>query len=131
MFIANWFVTEDHARETGLWVHENIHVSEACDLVGEVPAVSKGDLDLMVRPEPYRQRQRRHAHAHQKSPRPRQSTQRTASAHPDQMGLLHEQVTSELACPAGWAGRMSLCPGRTPESSVTMLSGSPVAVRTG
>ena len=46
-------------------------------------------------------------------------------------GLLHEQVTSELACPAGWAGRMSLCPGRTPESSVTMLSGSPVTARTG
>lgn len=32
MFIANWFVTEDHARESGLWVHDNIHISEACDL---------------------------------------------------------------------------------------------------
>ncbi|MDQ1306035.1 MAG: transposase, family [Actinomycetota bacterium] len=46
-------------------------------------------------------------------------------------GLLHEQVTSEMACPEGRAGRMLLCPGLTPESSVTMLSGSPETVRTG
>ena len=51
MFFANWFVTEDHARESGLWVHDNIHIGEACDLVGEVPAVSKEDLDRIVRPE--------------------------------------------------------------------------------
>ena len=53
---ANWFVTEDHALESGLWVHDNIHISEACALVGEVPEVSKKDLDRIVRPEPYRQR---------------------------------------------------------------------------
>lgn len=41
MFIANWFVTEDHARESGLWVHDNIDIGEACALVGEVPEVSK------------------------------------------------------------------------------------------
>ena len=46
-------------------------------------------------------------------------------------GLLQEQVTSEMACPPGWAGRMLLCPGLTPESSVMMLSGSPETVRTG
>lgn len=46
MFIADWFVTEDHARDSGLWVHDNIHIGEACDLVGEVPEVSKEDLDL-------------------------------------------------------------------------------------
>ena len=51
MFIANWFVTEDHACESGLWVHDNIHIVEACDLVGEVPEVSKEDLDRIVRPE--------------------------------------------------------------------------------
>lgn len=51
MFIANWFVTEDHARDSGLWVHDNIHTGEACDLVGEVPEVSKEDLDRIVRPE--------------------------------------------------------------------------------
>lgn len=28
MFIANWFVTEDHARGSGLWIHDNIHISE-------------------------------------------------------------------------------------------------------
>lgn len=51
MFIANWFVTEDHARESGLWVHDNIHIGEAYELVGEVPEVSKEDLDRIVRPE--------------------------------------------------------------------------------
>lgn len=47
------------------------------------------------------------------------------------LGLLHEQVASELACPDGRAGRMLLCPGPTPESSATMSCGSPVTVRTG
>jgi hypothetical protein len=46
-------------------------------------------------------------------------------------GLLHEQVTSEMACPGGSAGRMLLCPDRIPESSVMMSCGSPVTVRTG
>lgn len=68
MFIANWFVTEDHARESGLWVHDNIHISEACDLVAEVPEVSKEDLDRIVRPERCLQRQRRHAHAPEVAP---------------------------------------------------------------
>ncbi len=68
MFIANWFVTEDHARESGLWVHDNIHISEACDLVGEVPEVSKENLDRIVRPERCLQRQRRHAHAPEVAP---------------------------------------------------------------
>lgn len=51
MFIANWFVTEDHASQSGLWVHDNIHIGEACDIVGDVPEVSKEDLDRIVRPE--------------------------------------------------------------------------------
>lgn len=51
MFIANWFVTEDHASESGQWVHDNIHISEACDIIGDVPEVSKTDLDRIVRPE--------------------------------------------------------------------------------
>ncbi len=29
----------------------NIHISEACELVREVPEVSKADLDRIVRPE--------------------------------------------------------------------------------
>lgn len=37
------------------------------------------------------------------------------------LGLLHDLVTSELACPDGRAGRMLLCPSRTPKSS-TMTS---------
>ncbi|MEX0684202.1 MAG: hypothetical protein WD472_12205 [Dehalococcoidia bacterium] len=44
MFIANWFFTEDHARESGLWVHDNIDIGEACDLVGEVPQVIRRAL---------------------------------------------------------------------------------------
>ncbi len=51
MFIANWFVTEDHTSESGLWVHDNIHIGEACDIIGDVPEVSKADLDRIVRPE--------------------------------------------------------------------------------
>lgn len=51
MFIANWFVTEDHTSESGLWVHDNIHIGEACDIIGDVPELSKADLDRIVRPE--------------------------------------------------------------------------------
>ncbi len=51
MFVANWFVTEDHASESGLWIHDNINIVEACDIVGDVPEVSKADLDRIVRPE--------------------------------------------------------------------------------
>ena len=51
MFIANWYVAEDRARESGLWVHDNIHIGEACDLVCEVLGVSKADLERIVRPE--------------------------------------------------------------------------------
>lgn len=42
MFIANWFVTEDHASQSGLWVHDNIHIGEACDIVGDVPGGVEG-----------------------------------------------------------------------------------------
>ncbi|MFD0009225.1 hypothetical protein ACFVJ4_43845, partial [Streptomyces sp. NPDC127178] len=31
-------------------------------------------------------------------------------------GLLHDRVTSELACPVGRVGRMSLCRSRIPKS---------------
>ena len=37
MFIANWFVTEDHARESGLWVHDNIHISRSLRLRSQRP----------------------------------------------------------------------------------------------
>lgn len=32
-------------------------------------------------------------------------------------GLLHDRVASELACPVGRVGRMSLCPSLIPKSS--------------
>ena len=34
------------------------------------------------------------------------------------LGLLHGEVTSDLACLGGWAERMSLCRNRFRESSV-------------
>ncbi|MFE5114015.1 DUF6221 family protein, partial [Streptomyces sp. NPDC056663] len=33
-----------------------------------------------------------------------------------QLGLVHDRVTSELACPVGRVGRMSLCPSHTRKS---------------
>ncbi|MFJ7062713.1 hypothetical protein ACIQVA_34335 [Streptomyces microflavus] len=35
-------------------------------------------------------------------------------------GLPHDRVTSEVACPVGQVGRMSLCPSLTPRSSARM-----------
>lgn len=40
------------------------------------------------------------------------------------MGLPHDRVTSELACPAGQVGRMSLCPSLIRKSSAKTLCGS-------
>lgn len=45
-------------------------------------------------------------------------------------GLLHDQVTSELACPDGRAERMSLCPGPIPVSSGTTSSVLPATATT-
>ncbi|MGW6899870.1 AAA family ATPase [Streptomyces sp. NPDC054919] len=39
-------------------------------------------------------------------------------------GLPHDRVTSELACPAGRVGRMSLCPSLIRKSSARMSCGS-------
>lgn len=53
LFVANWFVTEDHHRqqEPGIWVHENIDIDEARDVALEVPQVSADDLARILRPE--------------------------------------------------------------------------------
>lgn len=40
-----------------------------------------------------------------------------------QAGLLHDRVTSELACPVGWVGRMSLCPSLIRKSSARTSCG--------
>lgn len=34
--VADWFVTEDHASESGLWLHDKFHIAEACGIVGRV-----------------------------------------------------------------------------------------------
>ncbi|MFF7758908.1 helix-turn-helix domain-containing protein [Streptomyces griseorubiginosus] len=39
-------------------------------------------------------------------------------------GLPHDRVTSELACPVGRVGRMSLCPSLVPKSSARTSCGS-------
>lgn len=39
-------------------------------------------------------------------------------------GLVHDRVTSDLACPVGWVGRMSLCPSLIRKSSARMSYGS-------
>lgn len=53
LFVANWFVTEDHRRqqEPGIWIHENIDIDEARDVALEVPQVSADDLARILRPE--------------------------------------------------------------------------------
>lgn len=54
LFIANWFVTEDHRRDEdqpGIWIHENIDVDEARELATEVPDVSVVDMNRLLHPE--------------------------------------------------------------------------------
>ena len=53
VFIANWFVSEDHWREEGasLWIHENIESDEAREVALAVPELSAVDLARLTRPE--------------------------------------------------------------------------------
>ncbi|CDP85246.1 MULTISPECIES: hypothetical protein [Mycolicibacterium] len=53
LFVANWFVTEDHHRqhEPGIWIHENIDIDEAREVALELPPVSAEDLARIMRPE--------------------------------------------------------------------------------
>ncbi|WP_406100976.1 NAD(P)H-dependent oxidoreductase [Streptomyces sp. NBC_01003] len=51
------------------------------------------------------------------------SVPRFAETHPAD-ALLHDRVTSELACPVGWLGRMPLCRRRIRKSSARTASGS-------
>lgn len=54
LFIANWFVTEDHHRDAdapGIWIYENIDIEEARDLAPELPDVSAADMTRLLHPE--------------------------------------------------------------------------------
>jgi hypothetical protein len=53
LFLANWFVTEDHRSEggPGIWVHENIDIEEAREVAVAVPDVSSEDMARLTRPE--------------------------------------------------------------------------------
>lgn len=52
VFVANWYVTEDYLRSPGgLWSFENIDVSDARDILSELPDPSVDDVARMIRPE--------------------------------------------------------------------------------
>lgn len=53
LFVANWFVTENHLRqqEPGIWIHENIDIDEAREIALELPPASAEDLARIMRPE--------------------------------------------------------------------------------
>ncbi|GAB91754.1 hypothetical protein [Gordonia rhizosphera] len=51
IFIANWFVTEDHHRDSDfLWMHENIDVAEARRVALEVPDIDADELQRIISP---------------------------------------------------------------------------------
>ena len=49
LFIANWFVTQDHQDymrgDDAVWIHENIDITEARDILLDVPQPSQVDPD--------------------------------------------------------------------------------------
>ncbi|NKZ71786.1 hypothetical protein GTA09_19905 [Rhodococcus hoagii] len=53
MFVANWFVTEDHRREDDecTWVFENIDIYEARAVALKAPDPSASDMSRLTRPE--------------------------------------------------------------------------------
>lgn len=52
MFVANWFVTEDHLRrDEQIWEHHNIDITEARDLLLTVPQPTVEDIRRLGRPE--------------------------------------------------------------------------------
>lgn len=52
MFVANWFVTEDHLRrDDQIWDHHNIDITEARDLLLTVPQPTAEDIKRLGRPE--------------------------------------------------------------------------------
>ena len=54
LFVANWFVTEDHHRDgdkPGVWIHQNIDIEEARELALEVPEASEADMKRLRYPE--------------------------------------------------------------------------------
>ncbi|OKI61671.1 hypothetical protein A6A27_27755 [Micromonospora sp. CB01531] len=53
MFVANWFVIEDHRRENdgGVWASENIDADEARVVALEVPDPSASDMSPLTRRE--------------------------------------------------------------------------------
>jgi hypothetical protein len=51
LFIANWYVTEDHHRESDfIWTHENIDVEEARRVALDVPDIDVDELQRITSP---------------------------------------------------------------------------------
>src|SRR4051812_11516962 len=52
VFVANWYVTEDYLRSPGgLWSFENIPVSDARDVLSDLPDPSPDEVARITRPE--------------------------------------------------------------------------------
>jgi hypothetical protein len=52
MFVANWYVTEDYLRSPGgVWSFENIDVSDARDILSDLPDPSAEEVARITRPE--------------------------------------------------------------------------------
>ncbi len=52
LFIANWYVTEDHHRESDyMWAHENVDIYDARELALDVPDVDADGLQRIADPQ--------------------------------------------------------------------------------
>ncbi len=52
MFVANWYVTEDYLRSPGgVWSFENIDVSDARNILPDLPDPSAEEVARITRPE--------------------------------------------------------------------------------
>ncbi|PXW31247.1 UNVERIFIED_CONTAM: hypothetical protein DES50_10513 [Williamsia faeni] len=51
VFIANWFVTQDHHGDANVWVHENIDVEEARTIVVDIEEPAASDVARLTHPE--------------------------------------------------------------------------------
>lgn len=53
IFVANWFVTQDHQRDVAdrQWEHDGITGWDFCDVATTVPLPSADDLNRLIRPE--------------------------------------------------------------------------------
>lgn len=51
LFIANWFVTDDHRNYSAQWIHTNVDIDTARDILLDVPQPSAEDMARITRPQ--------------------------------------------------------------------------------